>query len=754
MRQRCFAWLCAVAGLLAVFLIANHRLVTGAAVPLWDADLAFAPYYGLVADYARAGRLLLWNPWTNAGSPDFAEPQIGALSPVVIIMGAVTGGHLAGFRVYWLLIWFMGGLGIVVLGRHLRAPVWGTSVVALGYLFSGFLVGHAEHTPWLYSVAWFPFLIWRLDVALLSRRWRPAFEAGALWGLSGIAGYPALTLSNGAFALLWAVGRLICSDPSHDPQPADADGRATKRVRLTSLATLVRSMMVMSIVGILVMSPTYVGFLVQGRGFTDRVEPLRREEAIGSNALHPLALATAFSPYLASLPPRTLWEYTDISSVNVYMGAVVLWLATVSLLTGPRTAWRWWLVGVAILAIGLSLGRTLPLRGWLYDLVPATRYFRHPAMFRGYAIFYFAVLALLAAGDLTSKRGTGSRVWRWCVALSGAVLALIAITSFYAVLFRAIEDEPERRLRGQAHLLVVWLGVLGAGMAAGWLGPERRATILPVALVLLAAADGIAAQRLPRTVESRDPARVEAWRQLDARHDESLDLTERGANRVAAVEDPDAEWVSNKNLPLKVAVLRGYGPFESRFHRRWFRERVLRDAATGESRFWFARTVVQVAPSDGAFTAFARRAAGTGAPPLVIHAPLAMSSIPKPGERTPTEATDRAAILALPPADRIPISLRRYRPDELAFDVNAPADGWLLVTDRWAQGWRAMVNGQAVTIMPADFIFRAVPVRSGLNSVHFSYHPSGIPWLVVLSWSILAGIAGWSIAVGPRALRR
>jgi hypothetical protein len=53
--KRLAPWLVAVAGLLLVFLVANFRQVTDRATPIWDANLVFAPYYSLVADYARNG---------------------------------------------------------------------------------------------------------------------------------------------------------------------------------------------------------------------------------------------------------------------------------------------------------------------------------------------------------------------------------------------------------------------------------------------------------------------------------------------------------------------------------------------------------------------------------------------------------------------------------------------------------------------------------------------------------------------------
>ena len=42
----------------------------------------------------------------------------------------------------------------------------------------------------------------------------------------------------------------------------------------------------------------------------------------------------------------------------------------------------------------------MPIRGWLYDYVPPTRYFRHSSLFRGYTLFAIAILAGLACRDL------------------------------------------------------------------------------------------------------------------------------------------------------------------------------------------------------------------------------------------------------------------------------------------------------------------------------------------------------------------
>src|SRR3990167_4357570 len=159
------------------FLMANYHLLMGLYSPIWDADSYYAPYYILLADFSRARKLLLWDPWSSGGTPAFINPQVGALSPLTIASGLLTGGSESGFRFYWLFIWWLGGLGIIALSRHLQSPPWGGVIAALGFTFSGFYTGHAEHTSLLYAMSFLPFIIWRMDGALVARRLFLSLEA-------------------------------------------------------------------------------------------------------------------------------------------------------------------------------------------------------------------------------------------------------------------------------------------------------------------------------------------------------------------------------------------------------------------------------------------------------------------------------------------------------------------------------------------------------------------------------------------------
>jgi hypothetical protein len=726
-----------------VFLLANRDLVTGASVPLWDADMLYGPYQMLVADHARAGRLLSWNPWTLGGAPDFAEPQAGAFSPLAIGFGALAGGTLAGFRAYWLFVWALGGAGLLVLARHLRATPWGGFVATLGFLFSGLYLGHASHTSYLSAFAFVPWFFWRIDVAAVERRLWPAVEAGAIWGLSGLSAYPAMTLLTPCFGAMWMLGRTLFPAP----------GSTARRPGARDLAFVAVALAVIFVVGAVVLAPPYVGLLREAAGVTPRVGARAREIAIGDSALAPGALLTFASPGLASLKLANpgLWPYTDVTHASVSLGALVPALALLALAVA-RDRMRWWIAALAAAALALSLGQTLPFRGWLYDLFPPSRVFRHAGLFRNYALFFVTVLALLGSRDVTSalERADRRTLGRWLGV--SAALGLAALAAYATLTTRAWAPGEHTGL-GQLHLGLAWGGACAA-VAAGVTGVVRARTAL-LALALLAAAEPFFARALSSTVATQSPGAVERWRQIDTRRSASLDLSPRGLARDLVFNDPFG--LSNKNLPLKIAELEGYTSFTNPFHDAWVADGVLSAAALQPGpatrpelqRSWFAPDAPIIRPTGGGFAAFQQRANSLGRVTILRHPRDAM-----PGDATaPADPQELAAIGASPPAQRIGVEVVTYRPDALVLRVDAPGAGWLLVTDRWAPSWRARVDGVDTEVWPADFLFRAVPVHAGSHEVAFDYRPFGLPWLALSSVSVLAAVALGSVARafrGPR----
>ncbi|MCP4662754.1 MAG: YfhO family protein [bacterium] len=669
----------------------------------------------------------------NGGRPDCADPQVGAFSPINVTVGLLTGGSLSGFVFYWLLMWWLGGVGVLLLAWEMRAPAWGAGLGALAYATSGVFTSHAEHTTIVVAMALLPWIVWRLDVALRRDSRLAAAQAGAIWGLSALAGYPGLVIVTGFYLGLWTTGRILIAERpaadhrGHPPEHSD-------RRRRLSVATV--SWLIFLLIGVLVLAPTYVAFFSEGEGYSDRVEKLSKEIAVERGALHPGAVATFASPYLAlvKLVNSELWSDTDPSMTSIYVSLVALALAWAALWNRPRAAWRWWLCGLAVFFLLTAMGRAFPLRGWLYDFFIPMRFFRHSPIFRGYYIFSMIVLALFAARDLAAADPAAARrCWRRLgVVVPGlGLLAMVAIVSVARV-----AETSDSLVTAMAWTLVLSLGACMVAVL-GPAGGRAPPWIAPWLLVAICAGDAWVSVRFSRwLIQSPDTG---PWQQATAAHQAELDLTANGLDRLAT-SPYGVPGHDNRNLLSKKPTIENEDPFTSFFQRRWNSIPELRDAAVGSDRIWFSPHAVEIEPTRQAFFVFERRARELGVPPLVVH-PRGSRSVIGP-------SPDARGIASLGAMQRIPVKLASYGPNELSFTFATPRDGWLLVTDRFAAGWKVWLDGEEGEMVRGNFLFRAVEVRQGSHRVVFRYQPRGFPGLLVVSWGILLGIA----LAGPRRL--
>lgn len=724
--------LCALAVLL---LAGNIKLVTGENTLVWDAEGFFAPAFTLVADHARAGKIMLWNPWSSAGSPDYAEPEFGATSPLTILAGLIGGGTEVAFRAYVLLFWYLGGVGMFFLARSLRLRSWAALALSVGFLFCGFYTGHAGFTSHIYTFSYISWILWRFHAALTTgRRWA-AVEAGALWGLSALGGYPELVILTAGFLFLWVLGRCFCSGKAADPS-LESSGRPRRRLAIEGLLCLA----LVALVGSAILAPAYVAFFREGQGYSDRVGPRPRHEAITSMLMPPSALATFSSTYVDNINIyyTRLWRNTDGSFVNVYLGALIPVFALLALLERPFSSWRWWLLGIAMFAVICASGSQTPVRGWLYDYVPPTRYFRYPGEFRAFAMICVLVLAMLGLQHLQAalSSGSSSTFRRFVVA---ALIVGTAAGATYAQVVFGVADRGPLFYRGTAFLVVCWLGILLIALLALASPSTRR--YVPVLLLALAVTDGLTSFSLASraTVSGKIGARV-VWDNINAAHNANLDLTHAGLNRDLEFTRWKDTYHNNHNVPMKVATFTSYDVMTNRFKEDFRNHPVLLGMSTGSERIWFSQEAVLLPPTDSFYAAFVQRSEQLGAPVAVLHRPQDMPEIHTHNLQTPEGGAGVRAIERLQPAQRVDVKLLRYTPNHLDFQVNCPAAGWLLVSDRWAPGWRARVNGQPAEVFGADFIFRGLRVSEGLSTVQFSYRPAGFPWLVILSWGTLAGV--------------
>ena len=706
----------ALALLVLIFLGANWPLLTGQVSERWDGEDFFAPFYNYLASLTRSGHFLLWNPFSNGGSPDFAEPQVGAFSPLTLLFGLVAGPGPTAFHLYWLGVWLLGGLGMYVLARSLTAPPWGALVTALSFVFCGFYIGHAEHLSAVYTFSFVPWILWRVRAALTKGRAWPACEAGALWGLSALAGNPAVHIPAAMFIGLAALSFL----PPTEPGPA----------RWQSWRTYAVTMLLLAAVGTLVLAPTYLSFRHEVAGYSHRSLPLPRGAVLGQKfgfSWLTTLFTPVFVPYHEALPG---WAEFDVSMRLLYFGSTLPVLAAFALWR-QRRSWRaWTILGAGLLFLAAAMGSSLPVRTWLYDLVPPTRFFRHAAMFRAFFVVAVAMLAAPGTALLDAclrDQDDAARRLRPLALLAGTG-ALLAVAS-YVWISSILTDEIVVQVPAAApwHLAVAWIGLAAVCLAAARRTGFRR--YLPGALVALTALDLTLAYALTGHVAHQDKPSPT----LTAAAASLTDLGPAGFARTIAVQH-------NANLSTHQPVFVSYTAMRNFYQENWGLDRLLRQGVLGAQRVWFTPQAPTVPASPEAYAAFQQRAHVLGALPVVRQTRAALLT---PG--VGLSPADRAALTAAPAAQRVDCQVLAYHADDLALSVPCPTDGFLLVTDRWSRSWEASVNGQPVPVDGGDFLFRLVPVKAGVNVVTMQFR---VPWLwplVALGWGTLAAVAGISL---------
>lgn len=726
----------------AVLCLGNLDLLSGKSAPQWDGLDYFGPEFSLVADHIKAGRLVLWDPWIAAGTPDSAEPEFGTTSPIVLAAGLLSPSPQAGFVMYWMFIWTLGPIGILVLCRHLRCPVWGGLIAALGFAASGFYTGHAEHTAHIYSVSLLPWILWRFDIALLRRSYWAAVQAGAIYGVSALGGYPVYTIVTPAFLLLWSLGYLW--DTEHN-RPVGIGKQITHSVAAVILT---------SVIGAAVMAPAYIDFFKDTQGYSDRTGTRSREVALRENIFPAGEVTTLSSPYLSLLDINHgyFWPWADISMRSIYMGCAVITFAFFSLLSGGRR--RWWLFAVAILFLCCATGYQLPLRGWLYDFVPPTRYFRNASSFRTYAILLGVVLCAFGTRDLEGANTGVDNRSRLRLLISATILAIASAWTFEIVTHFAAVRLPTFKLAVE-HGIIAW----GSIIALAFLLWTRKLSPSAVFALLIAVAvfDGITTLRISRST-THSPAARGFWHIMNRGHNASLDLSAGDLFRALDPPTPlnnitPSRFPTNRNLPLKLATLENDITLWNRYYMQIEHDPFLRQMALGDDRIWFTESAATAPANDGNFVVFEKRMQQLQKPVIVIHSGPQMEEISRRRADDKEQWLPTITPDSLGSASVARISGLSYWPNSLAFHYVADKPGWLMVTDRWAPGWKVTVNGRPQEVLGADFVFRAVKVEAGDNFVQFHYRPWGWPYLLALSWGTLLIIGICQLVVSTRGYR-
>lgn len=770
----------AVAAFLGLAAWLLRGAVTGGFLYRRDTNMVWLPLAESFVRCVADGSWPLWDPWSGFGRPLLADPRAEVLYPVTwlnLVLDPATFhtlfslGHLV-----------FAGLGAWALARRLGA----SPAAALGggvvWMASGPLVSLVAMWHHLAGAAWMPWVVLAFVNAMSRPGSRSTALAAAALAAQVLAGSPENTVLT---ALL--VGAFLIAGVPGEPLPA------WRRLREAALAAA-------------------LGLALSAAQWVPTAEVVRRSAratqgsaAAATWSLHPLtAVETALPLRWADVPLtrealRRQFEDKEPWLASLYLGALALPLAAVGGATraGPP------LLAVAAAGALFALGRHTPLHGLATEAVPALSMLRFPVKAMVAVALAVSLLAALGLERVGRDDGRSRRL----LAAGAALLAAVLLVA-YLSLSGAFPGgwHLSGRLGGPVPpavttTLAAYL-VAGLVLAPVLIGLASRAPRLLVPAMTLALAADLLARHgdlnpaveraflrhrppalahLDRSefgrawvddysITDADPRGVKGFAYRLARQPEGWS---RGAALALGVHDylnpptaarfqvagsydldilgfdPPALVEIDRRLRLEEA-----GPA----HLRLLRLGAVRNAVTLVRGPWTG-PLVPVATLPGFFEDPIRVYRVPDALPRarlvdgvsVTPPAMALERMLDPGFDPAREVVLPEGVPA-PPGEGSPGSARLawLACDAMAVEVDAARPALLVLADAWDPGWRARVGGRLAPVLPANAVFRAVPVPVGRHVVRLSYRPSGLLWGGVLG---LLGMAA-GVWLGRPAYRK
>ncbi len=722
-------WLSAGIGLVLTFFLLNIHLIMGTCIFKWDAWNQFWPWFNYLAASLGAGRAPLWGTGANCGFPFFAEPQTATFYPVALLSALLFGGGHSVFQAYWLGHWFLGAFGFFCLLKRMGLSPAGTFAGTVTFGFCGYFLGHAEHTTNIVTVAYVPWVLLLADLAHDRSLWF-AFPAGLCLGLAGLGGNPGLLIYFGPMLVLWCLLKF-------------RHVKKTAAVLLVTFAT-----------GAVILSPAYVSFITEGSTYTDRSGPLSVREACSLNRFTWGACVSLLAPSMTMAYPRLFGVLVPhIPMLNPYIGIFGLLSVVVALFDEQiRARWIWLLVFILV-GFLFSLGSAGGLRVVGYYLFPPLKWVRHTGMSR---IFWMLGGAILAGVLFDRLIAADKARTRELASLSVAILAGFFFLSLVILLRTWLEGDYIIRhafnqtfqransfsaafscVSGPLVLIAAFAGALLA------LRYSVSKTLVAGILVFLVVADAAVHQYTNKeTVCWNGPALIQAQRLENSRPADSTNPVFAMGQRKTGPAFFNL-WAFDGDSCVRTNLATTSRAYDSLVGGTWppFKETGFLGVLLHAPRFWLTPRIRCVGEKDREALSTLISSRPDAPVPVYIHSRGCVDSA-EPGSWTVPGSFGSVKVLT-------------YKPELVVLRVRAPEDCRLFGTERFAESWKADVDGRPVEVEKANFCFRAVPVPRGDHVVTMRYSPWLYKPLLALSWglSLLIALAWVGTAIYHKVKR-
>jgi len=725
-----------VAGAVYLVRIELHR----DARPSWDTYGQFVPYaIHAVRAVANGGRGLLWNPFNGCGVPFFANGVAGLLYPPHWLFLAFET-NLA-LHLVLILDVVVAGLGMYLLARHWTLA-WSATLAAVLAIEIGYPMTHfAAWNPMITGAfAWTPWVLLACERLLI----RPT--------LAGVAALAA------ALAIQFLPGLLVMNALTYQLLACRVAWELAVRWRRPPWRAAA------AVAAGMILGPSLVA--VQLVPYAEFARESSRVAVPVGERLDVLTLP--FSQYVRTATLRV--PEVPLLVVSIALAALAL------VPTRTRRASAFYLA-LAFVSAVLALGPLTPLFDVYLLLPPGLTVLNVPTRVFWVTGLSLCLLAPFGVEALTRRDHRRALVLALLVCVTLVMLTPgglrrgegVALGLLAAVLMAALMREAPRRLVGWLAVaaLTTNLVVMPLRFPGGLVDGLDFLRVHEATLRAIAGPPEGAQGRLYIIPSFRSEVAGDLMRRTSTvlglqnfSHYEAL-----AARRQVDYEVMMRSGTPGRTFADKFVAAFGLTP---QYRARLFDVAAIRHLVTPEEDAT-ARTgapsdlheFTLVPSADGGLRIYRNNHALARArfvPHVeVVTEPLALLQRMATGDDDLT----RVAFVEAPPSDGFvgdpttassgDVRFVVDDPEHVAIDVDAPTRGFLLLADSFYPGWQATVNGSAVPVMRANYMFRAVEVPAGLARVEFRFAPRSMrigALISAIAALLFVGLLAW-----PRAHR-
>ena len=394
--------------LLLVSILACSQLAFLRNCMKWDAVDESLPWRSFVSGCLRSGILPMWNPYMRLGYPIHADIQSVSWYPTIWVISLFKKYNIYTLGLEYVFHVFMAGCGMYLLAGRLKLDIRISLLCAICYMLSGYLVGNAQHFPWIVGAAWIPFIIWGFIALIEAPGLYKAIRLSFFGFLMLTGGYPGLSII--LFYLL--LGILITRMwPAIWQKNWNGIAKTLKFITICGLFAILMS--AVYLISIYLVQPYYTregGVTIRGAEF---------------GPFSPRCLISLILPFATLKSPD--FFNTDVSMANMYFGLLIL-VFFIAFLFLKKDKTGWLFLGLGLFCLLASFGDYFFLRAFLYHFVPGMNYFRFPAVFRVYTILFF-----ILCGGMALQKTAGNLAYYRRKIIYATLLILLLLISLFAL---------------------------------------------------------------------------------------------------------------------------------------------------------------------------------------------------------------------------------------------------------------------------------------------------------------------------------